>query len=94
MRFASIVEDLGTSFFSSLITLIVFLPILWGLSASTSPSCRSSAASPGSLVWVALVSAAFGTVLLAVVGVRLPGPAVPEPARRSGATQGAGLRRG
>ena len=32
MRFASIVEDLGTSFFSSLITLIVFLPILWNLS--------------------------------------------------------------
>lgn len=28
MRFASIVEDLGSAFFSSLIILVVFLPIL------------------------------------------------------------------
>jgi peptide/bleomycin uptake transporter len=72
MRFASIVEDLGTSFFSSLITLIVFLPILWGLSQHIT-ELPIFGGVPGSLVWVALVSAAFGTVLLAVVGVRLPG---------------------
>jgi peptide/bleomycin uptake transporter len=72
MRFASIVEDLGTSFFSSLITLLVFLPILWGLSQHIS-ELPILGAVPGSLVWVALISAAFGTVLLAVVGIRLPG---------------------
>jgi peptide/bleomycin uptake transporter len=72
MRFASIVEDLGTSFFSSLITLIVFLPILWNLSQHIT-ELPILGDVPGSLVWVALISAAFGTVLLAVVGIRLPG---------------------
>lgn len=72
MRFASIVEDLGTSFFSSLITLVVFLPILWNLSQHIT-ELPILGQVPGSLVWVALISAAFGTVLLAVVGIRLPG---------------------
>jgi len=72
MRFASIVEDLGTSFFSSLITLAVFLPILWALSVNIThlPLLEQV---PGSLVWVALLAAALGTVLLAGVGVKLPG---------------------
>ena len=33
MRFASIMEGLGVSLIESLMTLIAFLPILWGLSA-------------------------------------------------------------
>lgn len=72
MRFASIVEDLGTAFFGSLITLVVFLPILWGLS-STITELPIFGNVPGSLVWVALAAAIFGTILLAVVGVKLPG---------------------
>ncbi|MDB5561601.1 MAG: microcin transporter [Hyphomicrobiales bacterium] len=72
MLFATIVEDLGTSLFGSLMTLAVFLPLLWTLSAHIT-TLPIFGAIPGSLVWVALVSAAFGTVLLAVVGVRLPG---------------------
>jgi peptide/bleomycin uptake transporter len=72
MRFAAIVEDLGTSFVSSLITLVVFLPILWGLSAHVSELPLLGAV-PGSLVWVSLVVAAFGTALLWIVGIRLPG---------------------
>jgi len=72
MRFASIVEDLGTAFFGSLITLVVFLPILWGLS-STVTELPFFGAVPGSLVWVALAAAIFGTVLLATVGIKLPG---------------------
>lgn len=72
MRFASIVEDLGTSFFSSLITLAVFLPILWVLSENISHLPLLSEV-PGSLVWVALLAAALGTVLLAGVGFKLPG---------------------
>ena len=72
MRFASIVEDLGTSFLSSLMTLVVFLPILWDLSANIT-ELPIFGAVPGSLVWVALVVAAFGTALLWIVGIRLPG---------------------
>jgi len=72
MRFASIVEDLGTAFFGSLITLVVFLPLLWQLS-STITELPFFGEIPGSLVWVALAAAIFGTVLLAVVGIKLPG---------------------
>lgn len=71
-RFASIVEDLGTSFLSSLLTLVVFLPILWHLSQSVS-SVPIFGEIPGSLVWIALVISAFGTGLLWIVGIRLPG---------------------
>jgi peptide/bleomycin uptake transporter len=72
MRFASIMEGLGTDLFGSLITLAVFLPLLWGLSSNITELPLLGHV-PGSLVWVALVSAALGTVLLAVVGVKLPG---------------------
>lgn len=72
MRFASIMEDLGTAFFDSLITLVVFLPLLWQLSANIS-ELPIFGATPGGLVWVALVGAAAGTALLAVVGLKLPG---------------------
>lgn len=72
MRFASIVEDLGTAFFGSLITLVVFLPILWNLS-TTVTELPIFGDVPGSLVWVALAAAIVGTVVLAVVGIKLPG---------------------
>ena len=72
MRFASIMEDLGTAFFDSLITLVVFLPLLWRLSGNIS-ELPIFGATPGGLVWVALVGAAAGTALLAAVGVKLPG---------------------
>ncbi|MDB5623744.1 MAG: microcin transporter [Devosia sp.] len=71
-RFASIVEDLGTSFLGSLLTLVVFLPILWTLSQSVT-EIPIFGAVPGSLVWIALVISAFGTGLLWIVGIRLPG---------------------
>jgi peptide/bleomycin uptake transporter len=72
MRFAQIVEDLGTSFFDALITLAVFLPILWGLSQRVT-ELPFLGDVPGSLVWVALISAALGTVFLAAIGFKLPG---------------------
>ncbi|ODT76317.1 MAG: microcin B17 transporter [Pelagibacterium sp. SCN 64-44] len=72
MRFAQIMEDLGTAFFDSLITLVVFLPLLWQLSANISELPIFGTA-PGGLVWVALLGAAAGTALLAVVGIKLPG---------------------
>lgn len=72
MRFAAITEDLGGAFLDALITLAVFIPLLWTLSQNVT-SLPLVGDVPGSLVWVALMSAAFGTVLLAVVGIKLPG---------------------
>jgi len=71
-RFVRIVEGLATTFIGSLMTLIVFLPLLFGLSQNITELPFFGAVN-GSLVWVALVSAAFGTVLLALVGIKLPG---------------------
>lgn len=72
MRFASIVEDLGTTFVGSIMSLLVFAPLLWTLAAhvQTVPFFGSF---PGSLMWIALGWSAFGTVLFAFTGVRLPG---------------------
>ncbi len=72
MRFASIVEGLGSSFISAIMTLIAFLPLLWTLSKQVTELPLIGAVN-GSLVFIALLSAAFGTVLLAAVGYRLPG---------------------
>lgn len=72
MRFARIVESLGVSFMRSLMVLVAFLPILWGLSENIKELPWVGEVSH-SLVYVAILSAAFGTVLLAIVGVKLPG---------------------
>lgn len=71
-RFANIVEGLAVSFVASVMTLIVFLPLLWELSSHITELPFFGAVN-GSLVWVALASSAFGTVLLATVGWKLPG---------------------
>ncbi|MEP7240598.1 MAG: peptide antibiotic transporter SbmA [Devosia sp.] len=71
-NFVSIVESLGLSLIDSVMTLLVFLPLLWGFSSHIS-ALPWIGPVDGSLVWIALVSAAFGTALLAIVGVRLPG---------------------
>lgn len=70
--FSSIVENLGLDLIDSVMTLLVFLPLLWGLSSSITELPWIGPVD-GSMVWVALVSAIFGTVLLASVGIRLPG---------------------
>lgn len=72
MRFATTMEDLGVSMIDSLMTLIAFLPILWGLSAHVT-ELPIVGAIPQALVFVALLWAAFGTTILAVAGIRLPG---------------------
>ena len=70
--FSSILENLGLSLIDSVMTLIVFLPLLLGLSQNIT-ELPFIGPVDGSLVWVALISAIFGTTLLAVVGIRLPG---------------------
>ena len=72
MRLARIMEGLGVEFMRSLMTLAAFLPILWTLSAKVTELPWVGAV-PHSMVWVALMSAMSGTVLLAVVGFKLPG---------------------
>ena len=72
MRFASTLEVLGISLINSVMTLVVFLPILLALShyVTELPFIGPVA---NSLFWLALFWSAFGTVLLAVVGIKLPG---------------------
>lgn len=72
-NFSSIVESLGLNIVSSLMTLIVFLPILWGLSDHITSLPWIGNVPQGSLVWLALFSAIAGTFLFAVVGIKLPG---------------------
>ncbi|MBO9587697.1 peptide antibiotic transporter SbmA [Devosia sp.] len=71
-RFSNIVEGLAVALVSSVMTLLVFLPLLWNLSQHITELPLVGPVN-GSLVWVALMSAIFGTVLLGLVGVRLPG---------------------
>ena len=72
MRFARLMEGLGVSFMRSVMTLFAFLPILWTLSEKITELPWIGPVSH-SLVWVAIVFALAGTVLMAAVGVKLPG---------------------
>ena len=72
LKFARIMEGLGTGLLDSLMTLVAFTPILWGLSKQidTLPWIGQV---DHALVWVAIISALGGTIVLAAVGIKLPG---------------------
>ncbi len=72
MRFARIMEGLGVSFMRSVMTLFAFLPLLWSLSEQVTELPWIGPVQH-SLVYLAILSAAGGTVLLALVGIKLPG---------------------
>jgi len=72
MRFASIMEGLGVDLMRSLMTLAAFVPILWVLSDKIT-ALPIIGSIPHSLVWVSIGWALFGTFLLAVTGILLPG---------------------
>ena len=72
MRFSTTMEGLGVAFADSILTLIAFLPVLAGLSSHIT-ELPLVGQIPYSLVVAALVWSIFGTVLLAVVGIKLPG---------------------
>ncbi len=72
MRFAKIMESLGISFIRVILTLVAFLPILQKLSHDV-PTLPWIGEVSGSMVFVALVFSALGTVILAMVGIKLPG---------------------
>lgn len=70
-RFARIVESLGLQVTRAIMTLIAFLPILWGLSKGVDLEPIKSV--PGSLVWVALLVSLGGLLISWFVGIKLPG---------------------
>jgi peptide/bleomycin uptake transporter len=71
-RFAAIMEGLGSALLDSLMTLVAFLPILWGLSKHVKELPWIGPVEHA-LMYVAVIFALFGTVVLAAVGIKLPG---------------------
>lgn len=72
MRFSSIMESLGVSIIDAIMTLFAFLPILWSLSSYVT-ELPIIGAIPTPLFTAAIFWSLFGTVLLALVGIKLPG---------------------
>ena len=71
-KFSQTVEQLGESLIKALMTLIAFLPILWGLSSYVK-ELPLVGPLPQALVFVAVLWAIIGTGALAAAGIRLPG---------------------
>ncbi len=72
MVFARIMEGLGVALIDSVMTLFAFLPVLWSLSEYVSElPVVGAIAHP--LFYAALFWSIFGTGLLALVGIKLPG---------------------
>jgi len=71
-RFAFIMESLGSNMMDSLMTLFAFLPILWNLSKKVA-EVPVFGEVEHALVYVAILFALLGTVVLALVGIKLPG---------------------
>ncbi|MEM8555575.1 MAG: peptide antibiotic transporter SbmA [Pseudomonadota bacterium] len=72
MAFARIMEGLGSRFIDSIMTLLAFLPILWGLSSYVT-ELPVVGEVPQALVFVAILWSIVGTALLGLAGWRLPG---------------------
>lgn len=72
MRFATIIEGLGVQLIASIMTLIAFFPILLNFSKYVT-ELPIVGTVPHALVWAGIGWAIFGTVLLIVVGKKLPG---------------------
>jgi peptide/bleomycin uptake transporter len=72
MRFASTMESLAVELISASMTLLAFLPVLMKLSSSVTelPLVGSI---PYPLVIAAVLWSVFGTGLLALIGIKLPG---------------------
>jgi len=72
MRFASIMEGLGVAFVDAIMTLVAFLPVLWGLSQYVT-ELPIVGEIPHALFVALIFWAIFGTALLSLVGIKLPG---------------------
>jgi peptide/bleomycin uptake transporter len=72
MRFAGIMEGLGIAFVDSVMTLVAFLPVLAALSVHVE-QLPLIGQIPYPLVTIAILWSTFGTLLLLVAGIKLPG---------------------
>lgn len=72
MRFAKTTESLGVSLIQALMTLMAFLPVLLQLSSHVK-SLPIIGSISYALVWAAVGWAVLGTVILMLVGYKLPG---------------------
>ncbi len=72
MRFATTLEGWGVSFIQAIMTLVAFLPVLVALSHHVK-SIPILGSIPYALVIAAVLWSLFGTALLALVGIKLPG---------------------
>lgn len=72
MQFAKISENLGVSIVDSIMTLFAFLPVLFSLSSHVT-ELPLVGVIPAPLLNAAIFWSLFGTVLLASVGIKLPG---------------------
>ena len=72
MRFAAIMEGRGVAFVDSVMTLIAFLPVLAALSVHVE-TLPIIGAIPYPLVTLSIIWSIFGTVVLLVAGIKLPG---------------------
>jgi peptide/bleomycin uptake transporter len=72
MQFARGMEIQGVSFVRAFMTLIAFLPILYGYSVHIT-ELPIVGKIPQALVWASIFWAVFGTVFVYFLGIRLPG---------------------
>jgi peptide/bleomycin uptake transporter len=72
MRFATTMESLGVNLIDAVMTLIAFLPVLLRLSSNIT-ELPLIGTIPYPLVFAAVVWSVFGTGVLALIGIRLPG---------------------
>ncbi len=72
MQFARAMEIQGVSFVSAFMTLIAFLPILYGYSVHIT-ELPIVGKIPQALVWASIFWALFGTVFVYFLGIKLPG---------------------
>lgn len=72
MRFSTTMEGLGVALVDSVMTLVAFLPLLAQLSTHVT-ALPLFGSIPYSLVFAAVGWSIFGTVLLMVAGIKLPG---------------------
>ncbi len=70
-EFAKSLETLGLGLFKAILTLIAFVPILWGLSSYVSVPFLKDI--EGSLFYIALLTSIGGMIISYFVGIKLPG---------------------
>lgn len=72
MRFARTLEALGVAAIRSVMTLLAFMPVLFALSQKVT-SLPLLGSVPNGLVFAGLIWSIFGTGLVALIGIKLPG---------------------